>query len=102
MDGVLRARYRHGTDREVPLTPGEPELFRFALGATSMVFKAGHRLRLQVAGSDFPRFDRDPQQWVTIATAGQADLRPARQTLHHDAARPSRLLLPVVGELSFG
>lgn len=96
VDGVLRARYRHGPDRETRLTPGEPELFRFTLGSTSQVFKAGHRIRLQVASSNFPRFDRNPQQWIPAATATQRDLRAARQTVFHDARRPSRLILPVI------
>ncbi|MFI6740966.1 hypothetical protein ACIBI9_49290 [Nonomuraea sp. NPDC050451] len=51
----------------MPLTPGEPALFRFPLGSTGQVLKAG-----------------------------QEDLRPARQTVFHDAPRPSRLLLPVI------
>ncbi|MGA5757745.1 CocE/NonD family hydrolase [Nonomuraea bangladeshensis] len=96
VDGILRARYRHGTDRQVPLTPGEPELFRFPLGSTSQVFKAGHRIRLQVASSNFPRFDRNPQQWTPVATAREEDLRPARQTVFHDGLRASRLILPVI------
>ncbi|GAA5049898.1 hypothetical protein HNP84_004181 [Thermocatellispora tengchongensis] len=96
VDGILRARYRHGTGQEVPLRPGEPELFRFPLGATSQVFRAGHRIRLQIASSNFPRFDRNPQRMIPPATATEADMRPARQTVFHDAARPSRLILPVI------
>lgn len=95
VDGVLRARYRHGLDRPTPLVPGSPELFRVALGSVSHVFKAGHRARLQVASSNFPRFDRNPQAFVPVASAPAETFRVARQTVFHDAHRPSRLLLPV-------
>lgn len=96
VDGILRSRYREGTDREVPLTPGEPTLFAFPLGSTSQLFRRGHRIRLQVASSNFPRFDRNPQRLVPTHTAGPQDLRPARQQVFHDARRPSRLILPVL------
>ncbi|MEV4751355.1 CocE/NonD family hydrolase [Streptosporangium sp. NPDC049248] len=96
VDGILRARYRRGLDREVPLTPGEPELFRFALGTTSQLFRRGHRLRVQVASSNFPRFDRNPQRWIPVHTAGPDDMRPARQTVFHDASRPSRIIVPTI------
>lgn len=66
------------------------------LGSTSQLFRAGHRIRLQIASSNFPRFDRNPQQVIPVHTASPADLRVARQTVFHDAARPSRLVLPVV------
>jgi predicted acyl esterase len=61
---------------------------------TAYRFRAGHRLRLQVAGGAFPRFARNlvtPEPFAT-ATAG----RPCRFTVFHDAAHPSRLELPVL------
>lgn len=96
VDGILRARWRHGWERPVALEPDRPELFRVVLGTISHVFRAGHRLRLQVASSNFPRFDRNPQQLVAVERATRADFRVARQTVLHTAERPSRLLLPVV------
>lgn len=97
VDGILRARYRHGTERPLALTPGRPEVFRVVLGTISHAFRAGHRLRLQVASSNFPRFDRNPQQFaVAPAAATRAQLRTAEQTVFHSSDRPSRLLLPVV------
>ena len=94
VDGILRARYRHD-DRPLPLQPGVPEQFTVRLGNTSHVFRAGRRVRIQIASSNFPRFDRNPQQMVEPATATSADFRSARQTVFRDAARPSRLELPV-------
>lgn len=96
VDGILRARYRHGLDRPQPLVPHEAEAFRFPLGSISHLFRAGHSIRLQLASSNFPRFDRNPQQMVPVAGAGVADLRTAHQTVFHEPGRASCLVLPVV------
>ena len=66
-----------------------------ALGPTANRFQRGHRLRLELSSSNFPRFARNPNSGVPRARATAADLRPARQTVFHDAARPSHLLVPV-------
>ena len=95
-DGILRARYRGGTDRERLLEPGRPERFTIEVGATSIVFARGHRIRLEVSSSNFPRFDRNPNTGGVVAQAGESDLRTARQTVFHDAARASQLELPIV------
>lgn len=92
VDGIVRARYRNGLTAE-PLTPGQPEKFGIVLGPTSHIFRAGHALRLQVASSNHPRFDRNPQQLVDPARATEDDLTIAEQTVFHDADRPSQLLL---------
>jgi uncharacterized protein len=93
-DGILRARYREGRDRERLLEPGRPTELRIDLGATSNLFKAGHRIRLEVSSSNFPRFDRNPN--TGRAFGEEVELRRAEQTVFHDAARPSRLVLPVI------
>jgi len=93
-DGILRARYRNGTTRQALLTPGEPAEIGIDLGATSNLFRAGHRIRLEVSSSNFPRFDRNPN---TGGVFGEdAGVRQAEQAILHDAAHPSRLILPVV------
>jgi putative CocE/NonD family hydrolase len=92
-DGIIRARYRDGLTESF-LEPGQPYAFNIDLWATSNVFKAGHRIRLQVTSSNFPRWDRNPN---TGHPFGQdAELRTARQTILHDPEHPSHLLLPVV------
>ena len=65
-----------------------------SVGATGNVFLTGHRLRLEVSSSNFPRYDRNPNTGAPFAT----DVRTvvARQTVFHDAAKPSRLILPVI------
>ena len=59
-DGILRARYRHGPERAEPLTPGAIERYTIDLWATSNVFLPGHRIRVEISSSNFPRFDRNP------------------------------------------
>lgn len=92
-DGIVRARYRDGGPAPA-LEAGRPYVFDIDLWATSNVFKAGHRIRLQVCSSNFPRWDRNPN---TGHPFGQDDeLRVAEQTIMHDADHPSHLLLPLV------
>jgi putative CocE/NonD family hydrolase len=93
-DGILRARYRRGTTSQILLTPGEPTELTIDLGATSNLFRAGHRIRLEVSSSNFPRFDRNPNTGGRFGEDGV--VRKAGQTVLHDAAHPSRLMLPIV------
>ena len=95
-EGVLRARFRDGFDRPRPVEPGTVENYRIDLVATSNVFQPGHRLRVDVTSSSFPRFDRNPNTGNELGVDGPDDLRPARQTVFHDAGRASHVLLPVV------
>jgi putative CocE/NonD family hydrolase len=99
-DGIIRARYRKTTREEHLLNPGDVEEYEIDLWATSNVFQPGHRIRLEVSSSNFPRFDRNPNHGGQIATATKDDCIVARQTIFHDAEHPSRIVLPVVdGEL---
>jgi putative CocE/NonD family hydrolase len=92
-DGILRARYRDGATESL-LVRGRPYLFNIDLWATSNVFKAGHRIRLQVTSSNFPRWDRNPN---TGHPFGQdAELCTAEQTILHDREHPSHVVLPLV------
>jgi putative CocE/NonD family hydrolase len=93
-DGILRARYRKSKTKPELLNPGEPTEITIDVGATSNLFRAGHRIRLDISSSNFPRFDRNPN---TGGTFGEdAELRRAEQTVFHDGRRPSRLMLPVI------
>ncbi|MEZ4457766.1 MAG: CocE/NonD family hydrolase, partial [Gemmatimonadales bacterium] len=93
-DGILRARYRNGPTAPELLVPGEPYRLRLDLGATSNLFLAGHRIRLEISSSNFPRFDRNPNTGAPFGT--EATLVPAHQRILHDPAHQSRLVLPVV------
>jgi putative CocE/NonD family hydrolase len=66
------------------------------LVATAAAFPAGHRIRLEISSSNFPRFDRNTNTGGVIAAEGEADLRQAVNRVHHTRARPSRLVLPVI------
>jgi putative CocE/NonD family hydrolase len=93
-DGILRCRYRSSAERPRPLQPGRPEELRIDLWATSHVFLAGHRVRLEVSSSNFPRFDRNLNTGGDQATGTAWEV--ARQTVYHDSARPSHIVLPVI------
>jgi putative CocE/NonD family hydrolase len=93
-DGILRARYRRSKSAPVLLEPGRPEEMTIDVGATSNLFATGHRIRVEISSSNFPRFDRNPN--TGMAFAESAELRRAEQTVFHDAQRPSRLVLPIV------
>ena len=86
-DGIIRA---------AGLRPGEPQRHLIDLWSTSNLFKAGHRLRLQVTSSCFPRWDRNPN--TGHPTGADAELVVARQTVLHDREHPSRLVLSVMEE----
>jgi uncharacterized protein len=95
-EGMLRARFRDGFDRERLLEPDSVHAFTIDLAATSNLFLAGHRIGLLVTSSSFPRFDRNTNTGNPLGVDGDDDLRPARQTVFHDAQRPSHIVLPTV------
>jgi putative CocE/NonD family hydrolase len=91
----LRARYRASLEAPTPLEPGEVYQVTVDLVATANVFGVGHRIRLEVSSSNFPRFDRNTNSGGTIADETEADFVVAANTVHHDALRPSALILPI-------
>lgn len=94
-DSILRLRYRDGLDRLAPpLQPGQVVPVTIELYPTSNLFKKGHRLRVDVSSSNYPRFDVNPNTGEPLGTSRRA--RVAENTVHHDAARPSRVVLPVI------
>ena len=93
-DGILRARFRKSMSEETLLEPGEVALFDIDMVATSNVFLPNHRLRLEISSSNFPRFDRNPNTGEQGGHSGE--MATALQTVLHDNAYPSRLLLPVI------
>jgi hypothetical protein len=94
LDGIQRARFRDGLYDPKPLTPGEPTAIAVDLWSTSHVFLAGHRIRVQIAASDFPRYDRCPGSGESSTVAKR--VLPQRNQLFHDSERPSYVELPVV------
>ena len=93
-DSIIRGRYRETRTKATLLTPGEVYTYTIDLWATSNVFKAGHRIRVEIASSNFPRFDRNPQTGEPAGEASQ--LAPALQHVFHDQTRPSHIVLPII------
>lgn len=90
--GIQRLRYRHGRDE--PVRPGEAVEIRIDCGANGLRLEKGDRIRLQVLSSAFPAYARNLNTLDPPATAGKP--RAAANTVYHDAARPSFLVLPIV------
>lgn len=95
-DGILRARYRESLTNPVLLEPGHIYELHIHVGATANLFKAGHRIRLEVSSSNFPRFQRNTNTGGDIITEREEDLRPAINRVYHNQAHPSYLLLPLI------
>jgi uncharacterized protein len=93
-EGILRARFRDSHEFSTPLVEGKIYPFSIDLWATSNVFRVGHRIRLEISSSNFPRFDRNLNNGKSAATS--AKLVIATNTILHDATHPSALTLPVV------
>ncbi len=93
-DGVIRARYRSSPEKPELMTPGQIYRFTIDVWSTSNVFKKGHSLRLEIASSNFPRFDRNLNTGEDNGR-GQRFIS-ATNTVLHDAEHPSALIVPVV------
>lgn len=100
-EGIIRARYRSSWSEPSLLEPGRCYEYRIDLGATGNVFKAGHRIRLEISSSNFPAYDRNLNTGGPIGAEARTSAVPATQQVFHDAARPSRLTLHLLGELDF-
>lgn len=95
-EGVLRASFRTGLEAPQPVESGRVLEYRIDLVATCNVFAAGHRIRLDVTSSSFPRIDRNAGSGEPPGAVTERSLTTARQQVFHDADHPSHLLLPVV------
>jgi putative CocE/NonD family hydrolase len=94
VEGIVRARYRDSLEEPTLIEPGAVCRYRIDLWETSHVFKVGHRLRLEISSSNFPRFDRNLNTGGPIGFEDRYE--NARQTIFHDAEHPSHLLLPII------
>jgi putative CocE/NonD family hydrolase len=92
--GILRMRYRNSQEKPELANPGETYHVTVDLWATSNVFLAGHKLRLEVSSSNFPRFDRNLNTGGIQARATR--MIKATNVVYHDKAHPSALVVPVV------
>ena len=93
-NGIQRAAVRDSLEHLSPLTPGAVTLYRIKVWPTSNLFAAGHRIRLEISSSDYPQFAPNPNTGAPFGT-GNTVLK-ATQTIYHDDAHPSVLILPVI------
>ena len=93
-DGITRARFRDGFDRETFPVAGRPTEYRIDLWHTARVFPAGHRLRLAIASAAFPKYGRN----LNTGGDNNADTTyvTAHQRILHDATHPSSVTLPMI------
>jgi putative CocE/NonD family hydrolase len=93
---IMRGKYRNSFETPVPFVPGKVTPVKFTLPDVAHTFKKGHRLMIQVQSSWFPLADRNPQVFTDIYKARTAQFKKSAISIHHDAAHPSKVLLPVV------
>jgi putative CocE/NonD family hydrolase len=93
-DSIIRTRYREGFDREVMMQPGTPYRVTMLLAPTSNLFARGHRIRVDVSSSNFPRLERNPNTGEPIGRHTHSIV--AEQTVFADAEHPSTVVLPII------
>ncbi len=93
-EGIIRARYRKDPANPALLEPGHVEPYEIDLWVTANLFKRGHRIRVEISSSNFPRFDRNPNTGDPFGTG--TNMISATQTILHDREHPSHLVLPVI------
>jgi len=93
-DSVIRCRYREGFDREVPMTPGEVVPVTIELPPTSNLFDVGHRIRVDISSSNWPRLDVNPNTGEPMGRHTHQVV--AHQAVYADADHPSHIVLPVI------
>ncbi len=94
IDGILRARYRNSMEKAEFMNPGEIYKITIDLWSTSNVFLAGHKLRVEVSSSNFPRFDRNLNTGEDPESATR--MVKATNLVYHDRDHPSALIVPIV------
>jgi len=93
-DGILRARFRDSLDRAEIMQPGRVYSLTIHLYPTSNLFKAGHRIRLDISSSNFPRFDVNPNTGEPLNQSRR--LATATNIVYHDRQHASQVILPVI------
>ena len=93
-DGIIRARFRNSLEKQELMKPGEVCQLTIQLYPTSNFFKAGHRIRLDISSSNFPRFDVNPNTGEPLN--GHRRMVTATNTIYHDSTRPSHVILPII------
>lgn len=93
-DSIVRARYRDSLEKATLMKPGQIYKFRIELYPTSILFAKGHRIRVDISSSNFPRFDVNPNTGEPLDQNTKTAV--ATNTIYHDAQHPSNIILPVI------
>ena len=93
-DGIIRARYRNSRESGEMMENGIAYKFTISLQSTGNVFKKGHRIRLDISSSNFPRFDVNPNTDAPLWSSGEKQV--AHQAIYHDRGHQSHVVLPVI------
>ncbi|HEY2797031.1 MAG TPA: CocE/NonD family hydrolase [Thermoanaerobaculia bacterium] len=93
-DGMVRARFRDGMEKPVAVEPGRVYPLDIDVWNTCQLFKAGHRIRLEIASSAFPKYDRNPSTGEPLGKTTR--LEKSEQKVFHDREHPSQVVLPIV------
>jgi hypothetical protein len=93
-EGIIRGRYRNSLEKQELLEPGVVYEFNIDLWITSNVFQRGHRIRLDVSSSSFPKYDRNPNTGNQFGT--DTTLKVAEQKIYHNTQYPSHICLPII------
>lgn len=93
-EGIRGVTFRQSLENPTPIEPGKVYEYTISLWDTSQVFKAGHRIRVEVSSSNFPRYARNQNTGLPLGTSDKVVV--AQQTIHHDRRHPSALILPII------
>ncbi|MEX2105240.1 MAG: CocE/NonD family hydrolase, partial [Bacilli bacterium] len=93
-DGMVRARFREGMENPSLIEPGKVYPYEIDCWNISHVFKKGHQIRIEVASSAFPKYDRNLNTGAPLGRT--SEMIVAEQTIYHDADHPSAIILPVI------
>ena len=94
VDEIFRGRYRKSFEKPEPIEPNKVEEYKWSLHGADHTFLKGHRIRLEVSSSNYPRFDRNLNSAEPLTTGH--DPRVAENHVLHNTAHPSALILPIV------
>ena len=88
---VMRGKFRNSLEKPEPFVPNQPTPVNFTLQDVAHTFRSGHKIMVQVQSTWFPLIDRNPQKFVDIYSATEADFQKASQRVYHSVQLPSHL-----------
>lgn len=93
---VMRGKFRNSFEKPEPFSPGKPALVKFAIPDSNHTFRTGHKIMVQIQSTWFPLVDRNPQTFVDIYSAKEADFKKATQRVYRTKEMPSKVTVRVL------